>query len=95
MIFLPSQIFLSHTFASSGSDFSEGIIALVALTTDNSSLAGALPSDGVAGSRLRAYRETVAGVTSVLSLWTIVIILQEVWERRHTSLSREETLNIT
>lgn len=84
MISLPSQIFLSHTLASSGCDFSKGIIALVTLPADHSPLAGALPSDGVAGSRLRADRETITGVAGVLTLWTIVVILQEVRERRRT-----------
>lgn len=67
----------SRTLASSGSDLSEGVITAVTLAADDSSFTGALPSDGVAGSRLRANRETLAGEASVLTFWPKVVFLQE------------------
>lgn len=66
-----------NTFTSHGGHFSEGVIAAVTLTTYDTSLTGALPSDGVTGARLRANRETVAGITSILTLWTIVVFLRK------------------
>lgn len=66
----------SHTFTSTGGDFSEGVITAVTLTADDSPLAGALPGDGVASSRLRAGREALTGVASVLSFWTVMVFLQ-------------------
>lgn len=66
-----------HTLASQWSDLSEGVIAAVTLTTDDSSFTGALPGDGVAGSRLGANGETLAGIASVLAVRTVVVFLQE------------------
>lgn len=66
----------SHTFTSTGGDFGEGVITAVTLTTYDPALAGALPADGVASSRLRARREALTGVASVLSFWTIMVFLQ-------------------
>lgn len=66
-----------HTFTSSGGDFSKGVITAVTLTTNDSSFTGTLTTNGVAGSRLRANRETVTGIASVLTLWTVVVFLQE------------------
>lgn len=68
-----------HTLTSCRSDFSKGVITSVTLTADNSSFAWALPSDGVTGSRIRAKRETLAGVAGVVTLWTIVVFLQKTW----------------
>lgn len=67
----------SHTFTSSGGDLCEGVITAITLTTYDSSFTEALPRDGVTGPRLRANWETFAGVASVLTLWTIVVVLQE------------------
>lgn len=66
-----------HTLASQRSDLSEGVITAVTLSTDDSSFTGALPGDRVAGSRLGANGETLAGIASVLAIGTVVVFLQE------------------
>ena len=76
----------SHTFTSAGSDFSEGVVTAVTLTTYDSSLAGALPGDRVASSRLRASREALTRVASVLSFWTIMVFLQGEARKRMTDI---------
>lgn len=68
---------VSHTLASNWSDLSEGVVTAVTLTADDSPFTGALPSDGVACSRLRADREALAWVACVLAFWPIVVFLQE------------------
>lgn len=85
-MFLNLSSYLVHTFTSSGGDLSERVVTAVTLSTYDSSLAGALARYGVTGPRLRANREAFTGVTSVIPLWTVVVILQE---RRKISIKKQ------
>lgn len=68
---------VSPTFTSIGSDLCKGVITAVTLTTYDPALAGTLAADGVAGSRLGAHGEALAGEACIPAFWAIVVFLQE------------------
>lgn len=60
-------------FAAPGGDLSEGVVAAVALPPDDTRLAGTLSRLHVAGARVGAGGEAVAGVAGVTALRPVVI----------------------
>ena len=63
------------TLAACGRDLGEGVVTAVTLASYDPALAGALPRVGVAGSRLGAQRETLAGVAGVIALGAVIVVL--------------------
>ena len=68
---------LGRTFAAPGGDLSEGVVAAVALPPDDTGLAGTLSRLHVAGARVGAGGEAVAGVAGVTALRPVVIGLEK------------------
>jgi len=65
------------TFTALQRNFSEGVVAAVALPPDDAGFARTLARLHVAGARVGAGREAVAGVAGVAALGPVVICLEK------------------